>query len=88
MLFGLVLVLVLVLVVSSPLFHQLEQPGGQYPNEVARHLVVVFEDVQEDLAEEQSSELKAIIDYSKSNIRLRQVMATTLATRNIQMSSK
>ena len=34
---------------------------------------------QEDLAEEQSKELKAIIDYNKSHIRLRQVTATTLS---------
>jgi outer membrane protein TolC len=43
---------------------------------------------QEDLAEEQSKELKAIIDYNKSNIRLRQVIATTLETHHIQMSGK
>jgi len=42
---------------------------------------------QEDLVEEQSKEIRALIDYRKSRIRLRQVMATTLDTHNIQMST-
>ena len=41
---------------------------------------------QEDLVEEQSNEIRALIDYRKSRIRLRQVMATTMARHNIQMS--
>jgi outer membrane protein TolC len=41
---------------------------------------------QEDLLLEQSIELRAIIDYRKSKIRLKQVMATTLDAHNIQMS--
>jgi len=39
---------------------------------------------QEDLAEEQSNEIKAIIDYKKSKNRLRQVKAQTLKEHNIQ----
>ena len=39
---------------------------------------------QEDLAEEQSNEIKAIIDYKKSKNRLRQVKAQTLKENNIQ----
>ncbi|MCH7624060.1 MAG: TolC family protein [Nitrospinae bacterium] len=42
---------------------------------------------QEDLVEEQSNEIRAIIDHRKSRIRLRQVMATTLDAHNIQMST-
>ena len=41
---------------------------------------------QEDLAEEQSNEIKAIIDYKKSKNRLRQVKAQTLKENNIQFS--
>lgn len=41
---------------------------------------------QEDLVEEQSNEIRALIDYRKSKIRLRQVMATTMSEHNIQMS--
>ncbi|MBC8284217.1 MAG: TolC family protein [Nitrospinae bacterium] len=41
---------------------------------------------QEDLAEEQSNEIKAIIDYNKSKNRLRQVKAQTLKDNNIQLS--
>ena len=41
---------------------------------------------QEDLAEEQSNEIKAIIDYKKSRNRLRQVKAQTLKENNIQLS--
>ena len=41
---------------------------------------------QEDLVEEQSNEIRALIDYRKSRIRLRQVMATTMEKHNIQMS--
>ncbi|PIQ97495.1 MAG: hypothetical protein COV67_03965 [Nitrospinae bacterium CG11_big_fil_rev_8_21_14_0_20_56_8] len=40
---------------------------------------------QEDLAQEQSNEIKAIIDYNKSRIKLRQVTATTLEKHNIQL---
>ena len=43
---------------------------------------------QEDLAEEQSNEIKALIDYKKSKIRLRQVMATTLKENDIKLKSK
>ena len=41
---------------------------------------------QEDLAEEQSNEIKATIDYKKSKNRLRQVKAQTLADNNIQLT--
>jgi len=41
---------------------------------------------QEDLAEEQSNEIKAIIDYKKSRNRLRQVKAQSLKENNIQLS--
>jgi len=41
---------------------------------------------QEDLVVEQSNEIRALIDYRKSRIRLRQVMATTMDIHNIQMS--
>ena len=41
---------------------------------------------QEDLAEEQSNEIKAIIDYKKSKNRLRQVKAQTLKENHIQFS--
>lgn len=40
---------------------------------------------QEDLAEEQSKEIKAIIDYNKSLNRLNQVMAQTLESHNIKL---
>jgi outer membrane protein TolC len=43
---------------------------------------------QEDLFEEQSNEIRAIIDYRKAGIRLRQVMATTMAEHNIEMSQE
>jgi len=43
---------------------------------------------QEDLAIEQSNEIRALIDYNKSRIRLRQVVATTLDAHNIKMSSE
>lgn len=42
---------------------------------------------QTDLATEQSKELKAVIDFNKSKINLRKVMATTLEEYNIQMES-
>ena len=42
---------------------------------------------QTDLATEQSKELKAIIDFNKSKIKLRKVLATTLEQYNIQMAS-
>ncbi len=42
---------------------------------------------QTDLAEEQSKELKAIIDFNKSKINLRKVLATTLEKYDIQMAS-
>jgi len=43
---------------------------------------------QEDLAEEQSKEIKAIIDYNKSRIKLRQVKATTLRDHNIKLAPR
>ncbi len=42
---------------------------------------------QEDLVEEQTNEIRALIDYSKSRIRLKQVMATTLDANNVKMST-
>lgn len=42
---------------------------------------------QEDLVEEQSNEIRALIDYRKSKIRLKQVMATTLDANNVKMST-
>lgn len=42
---------------------------------------------QTDLAEEQSKELKAIIDFNKSKIEFRKVMATTLDEYNVRMVS-
>ena len=42
---------------------------------------------QTDLAEEQSKELKSVIDFNKSNIKLRKVLATTLEKYNIRMAS-
>jgi len=42
---------------------------------------------QTDLAEEQSNELKAIVDYKKSRVNLRSVLATTLDNYNIKLSS-
>ena len=41
---------------------------------------------QEDLAEQQSNEIKATIDYNKSKNRLRQVKANTLIDNNIQLT--
>jgi outer membrane protein TolC len=41
---------------------------------------------QEDLAEQQSNEIKAVIDYKKSKNRLRQVKAQTLKDNNIEVS--
>ncbi|MBT5867250.1 MAG: TolC family protein [Nitrospinaceae bacterium] len=43
---------------------------------------------QEDLAEEQSNEIKAVIDFKKSLTRLNQVMAHTLKAHNIKLFSK
>ncbi len=43
---------------------------------------------QEDLAEEQSNEIKAIIDYNKSLNRLNQVIARTLEEYDIKLFSK
>ncbi|MCH8157099.1 MAG: TolC family protein [Nitrospinae bacterium] len=43
---------------------------------------------QEDLAEEQSKEIKAVIDYNKSKIRLRQVTAATLDSHGIKLKAK
>ena len=43
---------------------------------------------QEDLAEEQSNEIKAVIDYNKSLNRLNQVMARTLEEHDIKLFSK
>jgi len=48
------------------------------------HSVLEF---QTDLAEEQSKELKAVIDFNKSKIKLRKVQATTLEKYNIRMAS-
>lgn len=42
---------------------------------------------QTDLAEEQSNELKAIVDYKKSRVKFRSVLATTLENYNIKLSS-
>jgi len=42
---------------------------------------------QTDLAEEQSNELKAIVDYKKSRVNFRSVLATTLENYNIKLSS-
>jgi len=42
---------------------------------------------QTDLAEEQSKELQAIVDFNKSKIKLRKVQATTLEEYDIQMES-
>jgi outer membrane protein TolC len=42
---------------------------------------------QTDLAEEQSKELQAVIDFNKSKIKLRKVQATTLEEYNIRMTS-
>jgi hypothetical protein len=41
---------------------------------------------QEDLAEQQSNEIKAIIDYKKSKNSLRQAQAKTLEDNNILLS--
>jgi len=43
---------------------------------------------QEDLAEEQSNEIKAVIDYNKSLNRLNQVMVRTLEAHDIKLFSK
>ncbi len=43
---------------------------------------------QTDLAEEQSKELKAVIDFNKSKIKFRKVLATTLDEYNIRMESE
>ena len=43
---------------------------------------------QEDLAEEQSNEIKAVIDYNKSRNRLNQVMARTLEAHDIKLQSE
>jgi len=43
---------------------------------------------QEDLTKEQSNEIKAIIDYNQSKIRLHQVMASTLTFYNIKLQDK
>ncbi len=43
---------------------------------------------QTDLATEQSKELKAVIDFNKSKIKLRKVLATTLEKYNIRMTSE
>lgn len=42
---------------------------------------------QTDLAEQQSKELKAIIDYNKSHINLRKVIASTLEENNIHLAT-
>ena len=43
---------------------------------------------QEDLAEEQSNEIKALIDYNKSRNKLNQVIARTLEAYDIKLLSK
>ena len=43
---------------------------------------------QEDLAEQQSNEIKAIIDYNQSKTRFHQVMASTLKTHDIKLQAK
>ena len=43
---------------------------------------------QEDLAEKQKNVLKAIIDFNKSKIRLRQALATTLENHNIKLQEE
>ena len=43
---------------------------------------------QEDLAEEQSNEIQALIEYNKARIRLRQVVANTLEAHNIKMNKE
>lgn len=43
---------------------------------------------QTDLAEEQSKELKAVIDFNKSKIKFRKVLATTLDEYNIRLASE
>ena len=43
---------------------------------------------QEDLAEEQSNAIKAVIDYNKSRNRLNQVIARTLEAHDIKLVSK
>ena len=42
---------------------------------------------QTDLATEQSKELQAVVDFNKSNIKLRKVLATTLEKYDIRMTS-
>ena len=42
---------------------------------------------QTDLAEQQSKVLKAVIDYNKSKIKFRQVLATTLDQHSIRLVS-
>ena len=43
---------------------------------------------QEDLAEQQNNEIKAIIDYNQSKTRFHQVMASTLDNHNIKLQTK
>ena len=43
---------------------------------------------QEDLAGEQSNEIKALIDYNQSKVRYRQVIAATLNDHNIKLQSE
>ena len=43
---------------------------------------------QEDLAREQSNEIKAIIDYNKSIVKFQQVTANTLIVHNITLQPK
>ena len=43
---------------------------------------------QEDLAREQSNEIKAIIDYNKSIVKFQQVTANTLIFHNITLQPK
>ena len=43
---------------------------------------------QEDLAKEQSNEIKAIIDYNQSKVRFRRVTVATLKIHNIKLQTK
>ena len=43
---------------------------------------------QTDLAEEQTNELEAIVDYNKSHIKLRKIIASTLDEYNIRLVGK
>lgn len=44
--------------------------------------------IQENLATQESNEIKAVIDYNKAKIKLQQVMGTTLETNNIELTTR